>query len=162
MWCDKFSSNRGKLSQVTFPYKVVIITIVLRLNKIRYFSIVARGLLKTLAFLNIECKKKLKSWNKMCDNYLRSTQIKFSTSFYNCFRWLFQDKDHYYNYTSMIFLIWIINIYNTGRHSLINLMSCLIYFDPNLYWNNFIDNNFVTKRWCFAHPESFYDFIWTF
>ena len=44
MWCDNLPRLLGKLSQVTFSYKV------LQLKKIRYFSIVARGLLKTLAY----------------------------------------------------------------------------------------------------------------
>ena len=56
MWCDNLPRLRGKLSEVTFSYKMVIKTIVLRLKKIRYCSTVW-GSLKTLAFLNIECKE---------------------------------------------------------------------------------------------------------
>ena len=55
--------------EMTFPYKVVINNH--RLKEIRYFLIVARGLLKTLAYHSLPeywMQKIQQSWNKMCDN----------------------------------------------------------------------------------------------
>ena len=50
MWCANLPRNRGSLSQVTSPYK-------LRLNEIRYCSIVAKSSIEILAFLKIEREK---------------------------------------------------------------------------------------------------------
>ena len=63
----------GKLSQVTFPYKVIINNHSVKIEgkQIRYCSIVARGSLKTLACHSLPkywTQKIQKSWNEMCDN----------------------------------------------------------------------------------------------
>ena len=71
MWCDNLRRNRGRLSQVTSPYKLFINTIVLRLNEIWYCWIVAKSSLEILAYHSLpknQTRKIQKSTNKNCDN----------------------------------------------------------------------------------------------
>ena len=70
MWCDNLPRTRGRFSQVTSVYKLLT-TIVLRLNEIRYCSIVAKSSLEILAYHSLsknQTRKIQKIFKKKCDN----------------------------------------------------------------------------------------------